>query len=212
MTQSNRKRKLVFIGCETEDDGEVADTDAFHEAIDDGDLELCKQWLSIRPSLIDNVPEFTPLYLASYRGHTNICALLIEHGVDVNHTENGGNTPLHTASLHTHADICKLLLENNADPTVLNWDDAVPLGYWSMDSPRDHACAGGVWNVFMDAMVDRVLALASICEHSFKMLNLDLLEMVVSYVIDEITNKSGRKFDFSEMEEEEEESDDTLNQ
>jgi uncharacterized protein len=57
----------------------------------------------------------TPLHRACSRGHLKIVQLLLDHGADVNKTDEYLRTPLIYASLHDHPDIAKLLLHHGAN-------------------------------------------------------------------------------------------------
>ncbi|MCP4367117.1 MAG: tetratricopeptide repeat protein [Deltaproteobacteria bacterium] len=57
----------------------------------------------------------TPLYWASYNGHTALVKLLLEAGADVNKAHTDGFTPLYVASYKGNTEIVKLLLEAKAD-------------------------------------------------------------------------------------------------
>lgn len=58
----------------------------------------------------------TPLHAAAFKGHTDICRLLLAHGADVHAADSGGHTPLHSAASQGHDDICQILLAAGADP------------------------------------------------------------------------------------------------
>ena len=49
---------------------------------------------------------------------TNLVALLLKHGADVNATNDGGETPLIKAVLFNDADSTALLLKAGANPTI----------------------------------------------------------------------------------------------
>ena len=85
----------------------------------------------------------TPVYWASYNGHTDVVQMLLQNKADPNisnkvsrvlvnstlqcciipimsiysHMQNG-RTPVYWASLLTHTDVVQILLENNADPNI----------------------------------------------------------------------------------------------
>ena len=55
---------------------------------------------------------------AALMGHTEIVALLLEHGADVNLRSKDGGTALHAAAFLGRAETVKLLLEHGADTTI----------------------------------------------------------------------------------------------
>ncbi|KAF6841878.1 ankyrin repeat protein, partial [Colletotrichum musicola] len=59
-----------------------------------------------------------PLHLAVRNGHTDMVALLIEKGAEVNVKGSFGDTPLHLAAKKGHTDIVALLVENGAKKNV----------------------------------------------------------------------------------------------
>ena len=56
----------------------------------------------------------TPLHFASKSGQTDVAALLIDLGADVNATDRLKQTPLHAACTEEHLDTAKLLLQRGA--------------------------------------------------------------------------------------------------
>ena len=58
----------------------------------------------------------TPLHWAACRGRIDACTLLLDHGADVQATDDTrGATPLHWAAAEGATDICALLLDRGAD-------------------------------------------------------------------------------------------------
>ena len=58
---------------------------------------------------------FTPLFVASQRGHTEIVKALLENDdIDVNKASSDGATPLLIASQNGHTEIVDALLKNTA--------------------------------------------------------------------------------------------------
>ena len=64
----------------------------------------------------------TPLIMSSWNGHTNIVAILLEHGAtpNVDKMTHSGNTSLHMALSLRRADTVELLLKHGADPNAIN--------------------------------------------------------------------------------------------
>ena len=64
---------------------------------------------------------FTPLILASYNGHAEATALLLDHGADSDRGDGArGNTALMGVAFKGHAGIAERLLEAGADPHRTN--------------------------------------------------------------------------------------------
>lgn len=60
------------------------------------------------------------VHLASFYGHTEVLATLIDFGVNVNIADSSGYSPLHVACQADQPDVVRLLLEARANPTVRN--------------------------------------------------------------------------------------------
>ena len=60
------------------------------------------------------------LSIAALMGHTEVVALLLENGADVNAKSRDGGTALHAAAFLGRAETAKLLLEKGADTTLRN--------------------------------------------------------------------------------------------
>jgi ankyrin repeat protein len=75
--------------------------------------------------------DFTPLYIACYRGHTEVAELLISHGALVE------DSYLSVACNAAYADIVALLLSAGADVHFVNEDGNTPLGMSLGTIPRD---------------------------------------------------------------------------
>jgi hypothetical protein len=59
------------------------------------------------------------LLAAAERGHAGACALLLEHGADVNAQRRGGQTPLFAACVNGFGSVvAALLVKWKADPTL----------------------------------------------------------------------------------------------
>ena len=72
----------------------------------------------------------TPLHCAVWKGHTEVVALLLEAGADVNAKNNNGhwgNTPLHAAAHGNQRAIAQLLLAHGADLHAQFGPDRTPL-------------------------------------------------------------------------------------
>lgn len=69
----------------------------------------------------------TPLFYASYDGHTEVVALLLSHGAEVNHLDNQGATSLHWACWAGRLEVVKTLVEAHATIDILSGIDTSPL-------------------------------------------------------------------------------------
>ena len=87
-----------------------------------GDIAAMKQALADRadPNTKDPQSGSTLLATAALMGHTEVVALLLEHGADVNAKSRDGGTALHTAAFLGRAETTALLLEKGADTTLRN--------------------------------------------------------------------------------------------
>lgn len=83
----------------------------------------------INPMLLDTRGS-SPLHLASWAGHADICKLLLTHPTlpaDPNGLTAENETPLHFAAQHGHLTALIELLANGADPNIMNCRDETPL-------------------------------------------------------------------------------------
>ena len=69
----------------------------------------------------------TALHMASFKGHTNIVQVLIEHVEDINSRDQNHQTPLHLALVMGNASIIELLLQLGVDFNARTIDDSMPL-------------------------------------------------------------------------------------
>ncbi|XP_060555490.1 transient receptor potential cation channel subfamily A member 1-like isoform X2 [Ruditapes philippinarum] len=74
---------------------------------------------------------FSCLHLAAYYGHTDLVALYLDQGMDVNHLNGKKDTPLLWAARWGHDETVNLLLDRHADPEVNNDKSSTAL-YWAI--------------------------------------------------------------------------------
>ena len=93
------------------------------EAVYDGDVALCEQYLDA----------CGPPFLREYSGALlrsaglAVCELLLSRGADVNATDNCGETALHRTARTGQSAICQLLLQHGADVNKQNEVGGTPL-------------------------------------------------------------------------------------
>lgn len=96
-----------------------------------GDLERARTLLADDPALCEAVaPDgFTPLGLASFFGHTDIVALLLDQGADPNHASHNVQevAPLHSAAAGRHLEIARMLINRGADVLARQAGEFTPL-------------------------------------------------------------------------------------
>ncbi len=105
---------------------------AIIKAAKTGDDFTVKQLLAIDSSLISarDADDSTPLHCATWKGHQNVVAVLLEHGADVNATnknDHWGTTPLHAAAHANQRAIAELLIAHGADIHATNLNGRTPL-------------------------------------------------------------------------------------
>ena len=90
--------------------------------------------LDADPTLVNSLSHdgWTPLHLASFFGHREVAALLIERGADVNarstNTRFGkANTPLHAAAANGQITTARTLIERGADVNARDGSGFTPL-------------------------------------------------------------------------------------
>ncbi|KAI8501900.1 hypothetical protein Bbelb_203120 [Branchiostoma belcheri] len=103
---------------------EEMDLDTFFRAVERGDVQTVRRGLDagvdVRAKMtwrdwISKLYERTSLHVASEHGQTEVAALLIEHGADLEARTWSDRTSLHVASWHGQTEVAALLIEHGAD-------------------------------------------------------------------------------------------------
>lgn len=120
--QSGRNEIAKLFGVKEFDSKDIASANDLPGAVFIGDLAAVKRALTdgADPNAQDPQSGSTVLSIASLMGHTEVVALLLERGADVNAKSRDGGTALHAAAFLGRAKTVKLLLEKGADATLRN--------------------------------------------------------------------------------------------
>lgn len=81
----------------------------------------------------NNAQRVNALHAASANRHLSICGLLIEHGINVNATQQGGFTALQAAAQNGQLELVELLLKHGAQINARN-----EAGQTALDLARSH--------------------------------------------------------------------------
>jgi ankyrin repeat protein len=100
-----------------------------HAAAKAGDAAAVSAELAQHPEELNSRDDLeqTPLHIAAAQCHSNVVALLLARGADVNAKAKGGPTPLHLAAQEGCADAANLLLACHAKVNPRDDADRTPL-------------------------------------------------------------------------------------
>jgi ankyrin repeat protein len=90
---------------------------------------------------ISSSKKLTPLHLAAYMGHPEMCKVLLKKGAKFDSTDNAGRTVLHWAVISQERDCLKFLLTNQDCASLVNHKDlcgAGPLHYAAFLGLSEH--------------------------------------------------------------------------
>lgn len=102
------------------------------KAAKSGNVVILKALLATDKTLVDarDSDGSTPLHCATWKGHLEVVAALVEAGADVNavnQNDHWGTTPLHAAAHANQAAIARLLIDHGANPKALDLDGKTPM-------------------------------------------------------------------------------------
>ena len=110
-------------------------TMSWKDLIDENNIQGCRRKIENNPESMNQeflatFDTFRPLVFASYRNNLEIINLLLRYGVDVNGTDQYGDTALHYACYLGYSDIVSVLLNHpNIRVDIRNNYGSTPLHY-----------------------------------------------------------------------------------
>ncbi len=131
------------------------------------------------------------IFEATRNGDYDRVKELLDNGVDVN-IINNNNTPLHYACQHGYIKIVKLLIERKANINALDLFKVSPLSYACYYKEFEIAKLLLKENNANVNIVDNdgYTLLHYVCNHNNKNINEELIELVISYGVDDFTVKN----------------------
>ena len=129
---ARRRRAVASPSPDKSPASPAADPKQLLDACSSGDRYTVEQLLG------DGVPIKTQrrrrplaLHLAAGKGHTDLCAYLVEQRADVHAVDSGGQSSLHRACDGGHLDVASLLHEFGASLNLADGEGRTPLSYAS---------------------------------------------------------------------------------
>ncbi|XP_078689157.1 death-associated protein kinase 1-like [Branchiostoma floridae x Branchiostoma belcheri] len=117
------------FGKDSEEMDVVLDT--FYTAVEKGNVQTVRRWLDagvdVRAKRWWDRHNQISLHVASLHGQTEVAALLIEHGADLEARDRDQGTHLHLAAYRGHTGTCELLIRHGAVVTARDKYQDTPL-------------------------------------------------------------------------------------
>ena len=121
-SSNNKVPALIIAGTQRAENCEEINS-ALWKAAQQGKAELCEELLSnsfyglYRADInYKGRDDWTPLHVAAYSGHTQVCSLLLSDKLTIpDSLSSTSSTPLHLACSRGHLDISHLLVKRGAD-------------------------------------------------------------------------------------------------
>ena len=115
-------------------------------AVENDDVRLTKFLLEAgaKMGLEGDPDDWLPAYQAVLNGNTEMLALLIQYGADINQTTPGGKSPLFQAVKRGHADMVHLILEQHGVHTHFNQAHSHQLISMTARDPQCRQCLHAV--------------------------------------------------------------------
>ncbi|KAI8519499.1 hypothetical protein Bbelb_027560 [Branchiostoma belcheri] len=123
---------------------EEMDLHTFYTAVKRGDVQTVRRGLDAGVDVRVKKKwgfwdDQTFLHAASEHGRTEVAALLLKHGADLEARDGLQETPLHKAARRGHTGTCKLLIRLGADVTAGDWVQDTPL-HWAAAKGHTGTC------------------------------------------------------------------------
>ncbi len=116
---------------------EDAQKQEYFEAINTGDIEKVKMYLSNHPNLLEETNEqgFSPLLFAANADQTEIAKYLVKKGANIHFKNAQGYQAIHLAAKNGNIDLVKLLIEKGVSVNEKVADGTMPINFaaWSGD-------------------------------------------------------------------------------